>query len=125
MSTYGGWKMAFRRPAPSDTKDKDACGFTLLEIMLAMAILAIALVTVFQSQSQCISMANESRFATTASLLARGKMAEIEAMGIGDINSESGDFGDDFPDYFWRVDVAQTEIEYIKKRATRSAELRQ
>ena len=90
-------------------------GFTLLEVMLAMAILAIALVAVFQSQSQSISMANKSRFATTASLLAQSKMAEIEAMDLEDISSDSGDFGEDFPDYSWRVDVTETEIENLKK----------
>ena len=40
-------------------------GFTLLEVMIAMAILAIVLVTVFHSQSQSIAMANESRAMTT------------------------------------------------------------
>ena len=50
-----------------------------MEVMLAMAILAIALVSVFQSQSQSISMAADSRFLTTAALLAQSKMAEVEA----------------------------------------------
>ena len=54
-------------------------GFTLLEVMIAMAILAIALVAVYQSQSQSISMAGDSRFLTTASLLAQARMAEIDA----------------------------------------------
>ncbi|MCD6153076.1 MAG: hypothetical protein J7J07_04110 [Syntrophobacterales bacterium] len=41
-----------------------------------MTILAIALVAVFQSQSQSISMAGQARFATTAFLLAQSKVAE-------------------------------------------------
>ena len=96
-------------------KPAKTSGFTLLEVMLAMAILAIALTAVFQSQSQSISMANSSRFSTTASLLAQSKMAEIEAMSFEEINSGSGDFGDDFPDYSWNVDVSDTEIEYLKR----------
>ena len=52
-------------------------GFTLLEVMIAMAILSITLVAVFQSQSQSISMAGSSRFLTTASLLAQSRMVEI------------------------------------------------
>lgn len=90
-------------------------GFTLLEVMLAMAILAIALVAVFQSQSQSISMAGQARFATTASLLAQSKMAEVETMDPGEINADSGDFGDDFPDYSWKVDVTETQVENVKK----------
>ena len=54
-------------------------GFTLLEVMIAMAILAITLVALYQSQSQSISMATDSRFLTTASLLAQTRMAEIDA----------------------------------------------
>lgn len=90
-------------------------GFTLLEVMLAMAILAISLTAVFQSQSQSISMTGRSRFETTAPLLAQSRMAQIEATSPGDIHSEEGDFGDDFPDYTWRLAVSETEIENLKK----------
>lgn len=90
-------------------------GFTLLEVMIAMSILAITLVVVFQSQSQSISMAGRARFETTASLLAQSKIAEIEAANPENVVSDSGDFGDDFPDYSWQVDVTETEIELLKK----------
>jgi general secretion pathway protein I len=83
--------------------------------MLAVAILAIALVAVFYSQSQSVSMANKARFATTAALLAQSRIAEIEAMASEDVSFGSGDFGDDFPDYSWQVDVAETQIEYLEK----------
>jgi len=96
-------------------KANSSSGFTLLEVMLAMAILAIALVAVFQSQSQSISMAGQARFATTASLLAQSKMAEVETMDPGEINADSGDFGDDFPDYSWKVDVTEAQVENVKK----------
>lgn len=90
-------------------------GFTLLEVMVAMAILAIALVAVFQSQSQSISMAGNARFLTTASLLAQSKMAEMEAVEMRSIKSETGDFGRDFPGYEWRVTVKDMDIETAKK----------
>ena len=80
-----------------------------------MSILAITLVVVFQSQSQSISMAGRARFETTASFLARSKMVEIEAANPENVVSDSGDFGNDFPDYLWRVDVTETEIEILKK----------
>jgi general secretion pathway protein I len=92
-----------------------ARGFTLMEVMIAMAVLAIALVTVFQSQSQSISMATSSRFLTTSSLLAQSKMAETDAADPKKIISENGDFGEDFPDYVWRVEITDTEIEFLKK----------
>lgn len=92
-----------------------ASGFTLLEIMIAMAVLAISLVAVFQSQSQSISMISRSRFETTAPLLAQAKMAELEAAGADDLISESGDFGEDYPDYSWEVQVEDTRLDYVMK----------
>ncbi|MHB8770221.1 MAG: type IV pilus modification PilV family protein [Syntrophales bacterium] len=94
------------------------CGFTLLEVMIAMAILAITLVTVYQSQSQSISMAANSRFLTTASLLAQGRLAQIDAADPRTVVSGNGDFGDDFPGYTWRVEVSAVEELPLLKRIT-------
>jgi general secretion pathway protein I len=93
-------------------------GFTLLEVMIAMTILAITLVTVYQSQSQSISMATSSRFLTTASLLAQSRMAQIDAADPREAVSASGDFGEDFSDYRWQVEVGDVqEIPLLKRIA--------
>lgn len=81
-------------------------GFTLLEVMIAMAIIAIALTAVFGSQSQSVSLASEAKFDTTASLLAQSKMAEIDLMPVEEMVSDSGDFGEDFPGYSWQLSVS-------------------
>ncbi|MBW2048965.1 MAG: prepilin-type N-terminal cleavage/methylation domain-containing protein [Deltaproteobacteria bacterium] len=87
-------------------------GFTLLEVMIAVAIIAIALMAVLGSQSQGLSLAGESRFNRTAALLAQGKMAEVEGIGeMEDLRSDSGDFGDDFPGYAWQVSV--NEVSFV------------
>ncbi len=90
-------------------------GFTLLEVMIAMAILAITLVAVYQSQSQSLSMAGGSRFLTTASLLAQSRMVQIDAADPREVAAGSGDFGEDFPDYRWQVEIGETEIEVLKR----------
>lgn len=97
-------------------------GFTLLEVMIAVAIIAIALVAVFGSQSQSLSFANEAKFNTTAALLAQSKIAEIAAETPEDLASESGDFGEDFPNYHWNLTVSDVEfgetgevLEHLKK----------
>lgn len=87
-------------------------GFTFLEVMVAVALLAIALTAVLGSQSQSVSLASESRFYTTATLLAQGKMAEIEAKDLGALSSDSGDFGEDFPGYTWEVTVGNAYLDY-------------
>lgn len=84
---------------------KSLRGFTLLEVMVAMAIIAIALTAVLGSQSQSLSLASEAKFSTTAALLAQSKMAEIEAEKPEDLTSDSGDFGEDYPGYRWDKSV--------------------
>jgi general secretion pathway protein I len=92
-----------------------AGGFTLLEVMVAMAILAMALAGVYQLQSQSISMATESRFLTSAALLAQSKMTDIEAATTLNSPSENGDFGPDYPQYNWRLEITDIELSQLKK----------
>ena len=92
-----------------------ANGFTLMEVMIAMTILAIALVAVFQLQSQSISMSTESRFMTTAALLAQSKMVEVEAGSTLVNHKEDGDFGPDYPQYTWRLEIGDTQLSQFKK----------
>jgi general secretion pathway protein I len=82
-------------------KNDKCLGFTLLEVMVAMAIIAIALTAVLGLQSQSLSLASEAKFSTTAAFLAQSKMAEIETEKAEDVASDSGDFGEDFPGYRW------------------------
>ncbi|HUU40769.1 MAG TPA: prepilin-type N-terminal cleavage/methylation domain-containing protein [Desulfatiglandales bacterium] len=102
-------------------KNSRYAGFTLLEIMFAVSIIAIAVVAVFGLQSQSLSMANEAKFNTTAALLAQSKMAEIETINIEDLASGSGDFGEDFPEYKWDLTVVGLtfagidEAKYLKQ----------
>jgi general secretion pathway protein I len=94
---------------------KNESGFTFIEIMMAMMILATALVAVYQLQSQSISMATESRFKTSAALLAQSKMTDVEASATLNNRTEEGDFGTDFPQYSWRLAVTDTELSSFKK----------
>ena len=85
---------------------KEDPGFTLLEVMVAIALIAIALTAVLGSQSQSVSLAGEARFNTTAALLAKSKMAEIELQDPEDLTADSGDFDEDFPGYTWNLSVS-------------------
>jgi general secretion pathway protein I len=96
------------------TRNKEN-GFTLIEIMIAMTILAGALVIIYQLQSQSISMSADSRFMTTASLLAQSKMVEVEAGSTLANHKEDGDFGPDYPPYTWHLEVSDTQLPLFKK----------
>lgn len=85
-------------------------GFTLLEVMFALSLIGISLTVLLTSQSQGLSLANEAKFNTTASFLAQKRMAEIELENINEIMSGSGDFGEDYPDYYWELNVEEAEF---------------
>jgi len=88
-----------------------AQGFTLLEVLVAVAILAIAMVAILKANVQSLDTLTKSRETSTASLLAASKLAEIEAAGVVNWNDLRGDFGEDYPDYIWEVETSSTEVE--------------
>lgn len=53
-------------------------GFTLIEVMVAVVILAVGLASLFTSEAGAIRIAQRARTTTIATLLARCKMGEVE-----------------------------------------------
>jgi len=53
-------------------------GFTLIEIMISIAILSVGLILILQGLTHCLSILNISRNNLETSLLAENKMAELE-----------------------------------------------
>ena len=55
-----------------------SAGFTLLEVLVAVAILGLALSSIFSSEAGAIKVANRARRTSYATVLARCKLGEIE-----------------------------------------------
>lgn len=87
-----------------------ADGFTLLEVMIAVSLLAIALPTLFGSQAQSVSLGSTTKFNTQAPLLAQLKLAELTGTTARPV-SDSGDFGDEFPGFQWQVETEEVSME--------------
>ncbi len=84
-------------------------GFTLLEVMIAVAIIAISVVSLMGLQAQSVSMADISRFQLTAALLAQKKISELELTDFETLGSETGVFESPFATYRYEVEVAALE----------------
>jgi general secretion pathway protein I len=92
---------------------KSGGGFTLLEVIVAMAIMVTVLVSVYRLHSQSLSMAMISRFYILAPQLAQQKLAELESTSLDKTVQDSGDFGENFPGYTWQVAVEGVDSETL------------
>jgi general secretion pathway protein I len=94
---------------------KTQCGFTLMEVLVALSIVAIALLAIYRMQSQTLFMDRRSRFDTVAVLLARQKLADLNSSGYADLIGDSGTFGSDYPGYTWQIRSEMVSSELIKE----------
>jgi len=90
-----------------------AFGFTLLEVMVALAVMSIVLVSVYRMHSQSLTMNTAARFYTQAPMLAQSKMAEIEVLFSSGFPEDSGDFGEQFPGYGWKASISDVTSEIL------------
>lgn len=94
-----------------------ARGFTLLEVMVALAILAASLVAVSEIVSGALRNHVRARQLEVATLLARGKMVEIETeyerTGFRDHDqSEEGTFEEaGHPEVRWKLEVRRPRVD--------------
>jgi len=75
-------------------------GFTLLEIMISVSIIAIVFVSLFRMQSGTIDLAQGGKFNSMAPFLARKLLVDIE-QDLTDRSEFAGNFGENYPGYEW------------------------
>jgi prepilin-type N-terminal cleavage/methylation domain-containing protein len=93
-------------------------GFTLLEVMVSVAILAISLAVLTGFQGNTLIASARQEKLTIATMLAREKMVESEididnAMQKGefpDERSEEAVFDEPFEDYRWKMTLKKVEL---------------
>ncbi len=79
-------------------------GFTLLEVMVALSVVAIALTAIYRMHSQTLFMDARGRFDTVAAMLARAKLADLQTMDLTDLGDDSGTFDDEAgAGYTWQI----------------------
>ncbi len=107
----------FNTPYGTTESKRITAGFTLLEVMVALALLSIVLVSVYRMHSQTLTMNTAARFYTLAPLLAQQKMAELTKAASDVFPEESGDFGETFPGYSWQVSTTDVVSEVLGEGA--------
>ncbi len=90
-------------------------GFSLLEVMIALAILSIVAVAFLRSQAGGMRLAEEANYISLATLLAKEKLAELESKGFSELGKTSGDGGAGFPGFRWEKIVSATGAGYVQK----------
>ena len=95
-------------PIRSGRPPVDRGGFTLIEILVALAILATSLVVLLENVGSSIRLSEVSRDLTVAAIIAQDKMTEMELEGEYVIGEEEGDFEDRYPGYWWRMSVTES-----------------
>ena len=92
-------------------------GFTLLEVMISLAILAVSLVAISGLTGGAVAMEAYSRRATEATLLLRAKMNDVEDQlhkdGFSDFDDDKrGTFDEEgAPGYAWRAEILKPDVQ--------------
>jgi len=94
-----------------------ASGFTLLEVMIALAIVAVALVTLLGLTTRSLTLNERVQRITQATLLAQQRLAEIETGAAQEPPGEaaSGHFSPPFDGYRWRVNYVETPLAAVRQ----------
>lgn len=81
-------------------------GFTLLEVMIALAIMAGVVLTVITSFNYHLSIVNRDREETVAMLLARAK---LDDPAFQQLSAKEGTFAPEWPNFKWKVEKTPAE----------------
>ncbi|MCK5306430.1 MAG: prepilin-type N-terminal cleavage/methylation domain-containing protein [Candidatus Omnitrophica bacterium] len=88
--------------------------FTLIEVMVAVAILSLGLVLVIQVFSTCLRAVESSSNLSKAAILAQSKLDEIEIMGLYEKPASRDEFEGGASGFNWKVESLRQEIETDK-----------
>lgn len=86
-------------------------GFTLLEIMVALAIIGGLLVTVLYSLNYHLGIAEKHEFVTVATMLAKNKMSEMDQIPA----ATNGEFPDPYSGYHYETGIKASPYQGISE----------
>lgn len=94
-------------------------GFTLLEVMIALAIVGTTLIAMLSLGNRTIATNDQLQRLTQATLLAQEKMTEIEQQAAGSLTFElqdaQGEFEEPFAAFSWQTSFTATPIDQVRQ----------
>jgi general secretion pathway protein I len=87
-------------------------GFTLLEVLIALAIMAGVVMTLIASFNYHLGIVNRDREESVAVLLARAKLDDPDFKKVTD---NKGSFAPQWPNYSWKTEQAPTDYPGIQR----------
>ncbi|HTN43315.1 MAG TPA: prepilin-type N-terminal cleavage/methylation domain-containing protein [Nitrospiria bacterium] len=102
-----------QRTRPSDRLGHE--GFTLLEVVVALSILAVTFVVLLGLRNRDILQHQEARYITRATLLAQKKMSEVEMAGFPPLGVVAGDFPEPDDIFNWTQTVTTTPFDFARE----------
>ncbi|WP_305041109.1 type II secretion system minor pseudopilin GspI [Geoalkalibacter sp.] len=93
-------------------------GFSLLEVMVALAVVAIALVTLLSLGNRSINAQSEIQRLTQATMLAQRTLSEVETLYTLGREGElelNGAFEEPFQEYRWEIDFSETILPAVQQ----------
>ena len=96
-------------------KKKFRAGFTLLEVMVSLAIMAGVILTVLASVNYHLGIVAAERDSTTLTLLARTKLTELQKLPV----KGEGTFAPSHPEMNWQSELLPTDYPMLQKLVVR------
>ena len=102
--------MGFARKDESDRNRDSQFGFTMIEVMVALGILAFGILAVASMQTSSLSGTRTAHCVTEATTVAMDKVEDIMMLPYSDANLSSGAHGPEYdPSNRYRIDWTVTD----------------
>ncbi len=96
------------------SSSRNCRGFTLIEVMVALVVAALALVAVMASISQMIDAGTAMRDRTYAAWIAQNKIAELRLANTEpEVSTSNGDVEFAGLEWAWTATISETGVQYL------------
>jgi general secretion pathway protein I len=116
LSPFQSPRSKVRRRTPNpELRTPNSKGFTLLEVLVALAVLAVALVSLLGLQNRNLRLSTQAERLSTGTLLVREMLTRTQLEGPDAARVTSGDFSDShpgqYPEFRWHRTVQPSLLE--------------